>query len=150
MVTVRRAFGLPRTRPVGARPRRLLLLATLLLGLLYSHGVSTEGAGGHAVTAMLSGVVATGHTAQAERLPAAGATAAGIGAHRQRPAPHGAAGHGVEDCLSGQPQQIAPLPIPCATRSVVVPVPPLLPAVVSAADAASAHPPSVDSTILII
>ncbi|MFV8131830.1 hypothetical protein [Streptomyces syringium] len=112
--------------------------------------MSTEGAGGHAVTAMLSGVVTTGHTTQADWLPAAGATAAGIGAHRQRPAPHGAAGHGVEDCLSGQPQQIAPLPIPCATRSVVVPVPPLLQAVVSAADAASAHPPSVDSTILII
>ncbi|MFD7234829.1 hypothetical protein ACFWAT_05895 [Streptomyces syringium] len=150
MVTVRRAFGLPRTRPVGARPRRLLLLATLLLGLLYTHGVSTEGAGGHAVTAMLSGVAATGHTVEAERLPAAGATASGTGVHRQRPAPHGAAGHGVEDCLSGQPQQIAPLPIPCATRSVVVPVPPLLPTVASAADAASAHPPSVDSAILII
>ncbi|WP_370423686.1 hypothetical protein AB8O64_35000 [Streptomyces sp. QH1-20] len=112
--------------------------------------MSTEGAGGHAVTAMLSGVVATGHTAEAERLPAAGVTASGIGVQRQRPAPHGAAGHGVEDCLSGQPQQIAPLPIPCATRSVVVPVPPLLPTVASAADAASAHPPSVDSAILII
>ncbi|WP_338933104.1 hypothetical protein WEB32_33710 [Streptomyces netropsis] len=135
---------------MGAGPRRLLLLATLLLGLLYTHGLSSEGAGGHAVTAMVSGVVATGHAAEAERLPAAGGAAAGSGAHRQRPAPHGAAGHGVEDCLSAQPQQISPLPTPCATRSVVVLVPPLLQAVASAAEAASAPPPSIDSAILII
>ncbi|WP_434594106.1 DUF6153 family protein [Streptomyces sp. A5-4] len=101
MVTALRTSRLFRARSHVAGPLQVFWLAALLLGLLYTHGVSAESAaahgspGGTTTTAMASSPHAD---------------------HEVAPAHHGGgeAEHAAESCVSGQPQQGADLPAPCA------------------------------------
>ncbi|NBE50127.1 hypothetical protein [Streptomyces boluensis] len=104
MVTASRTFSPLRARMQQAGPVRVFWLATLILGLLYTHGVSAESAAHHAAPGLST-------TAMASTAP---------DDHTLAPAGHedGSAEHAAEDCLSGQPQQGVDLPEPCSTALV--------------------------------
>ncbi|WP_408909807.1 DUF6153 family protein [Streptomyces luteolus] len=104
MVTATRTTTPLRARRQVAGPLRLFWFAALILGLLYTHGVSSETAAHHvAPSAPSASIAATTSAAQDE--PAA------------PPAGHdgGSTDHAAEECLSGQPQQGVDLPAPCST-----------------------------------
>ncbi|MDI3404165.1 DUF6153 family protein [Streptomyces cavernicola] len=101
MVTATRTSSPRRARTQVAGPLRLFWFAVLILGLLYTHGVSSETAAHH---------VAPGTSTTAT------ASAAQDG-HAVSPDEHdsGSAEHAAEECLSNQPQQGVDLPEPCST-----------------------------------
>ncbi|TJZ49540.1 hypothetical protein FCH28_24900 [Streptomyces piniterrae] len=129
MATARSPFGIVRDR-VSAVPLRALWLALLLFGAMIAHGTCTESgqthpaapgpaavsspAGAHAHVAAQAHVV-THDQAAAEQSVAPSPSlqlaevdegGGGVPAH-----------HSAEVCVSGQPQQGAELPVPCAAPS---------------------------------
>ncbi|MEV0598912.1 DUF6153 family protein [Streptomyces sp. NPDC050315] len=101
MVTALRTSTPLRARPQSAGLLRVFWLAVLLLGLLYTHGVSGESAAAHNA----SGVTA----AASSTAPAA---------HESDPTHHhdeDGTGHTADHCASGQPPNGADLPTPCTT-----------------------------------
>ncbi|MGP3925139.1 DUF6153 family protein [Streptomyces sp. 8N616] len=153
MVTVRPTSSLPRTRLTWAGLLRVSWLAALLLGLLYTHGVSGESAAAHMSTGSTAASAhASSHAAEVH--PAGGGTPAehSDGHHEPAPADHDdEAGHAGPSCLSGKPQQGVDLPEPCTTPTDVVPLAAptetraLEPAVVSGS---APSPPQRDPAIL--
>ncbi|MBO8191855.1 hypothetical protein ITI46_09225 [Streptomyces oryzae] len=119
MVTARSALSMLRVRSHRAGPLRLLWLAVLLLGLLYTHGVSAESAAGHidpvsvSPAAQMSSGEAEVHGASAEGVPGTSAEhaveAAGCDEHDGG---HETA-HPAQDCVSVQPEPAGELPSPC-------------------------------------
>ncbi|MGW6707989.1 hypothetical protein ACWGDE_24285 [Streptomyces sp. NPDC054956] len=121
MVTARAAFATTRTRrPAG--PLRLLWLAALLFGFLYTHAAGAESAATH----VTGGAVAVSYVAAATDAPADHHADAD---HRDGATPDGRGGgrghsHPAEECASGQPQQGCDLPGPA-----LLPIAELTPAV---------------------
>ena len=101
MVTAARTSSPLRARTQLAGPLWLFWFAALILGLLYTHAVSSETAAHHVAPS-----VSTAATTPAEQDEGA-----------VSPAEHddGPADHAAEECLSGQPQQGVDLPAPCST-----------------------------------
>lgn len=108
MVTAWSPLCKPRARS-SAGPLRVLWLAALLFGFLYSHGVSSESAAGHLST---SAVAFSAHPAHDQT------------AQRQLQVSHGhndddqGSSHPAEECASGQPQQGPGLSAPSVTPLV--------------------------------
>lgn len=109
MVTTRRRRTAVRARSHRAGPLRVMSLAVLLLGFLYTHGVSAETTARH-----ISGV-SPSHTAVVQIAPdGVTAEAAGreSGAAGHHDGGHGASGHPPQNCLSLQPDHGSDLPAP--------------------------------------
>ncbi|MGP3984891.1 hypothetical protein [Streptomyces sp. KR80] len=120
MVTVRPTSSLSRTRRTAAGLLRMSWLAALLLGLLYTHGVSGESAAAHMATGPASTAAAAPHAVPAHPVDGGTASEHSDDRHERAPAHHDdEAGHAGPSCLSGKPQQGADLPVPCTTPSVV-------------------------------
>ncbi|MET8681945.1 DUF6153 family protein [Streptomyces sp. NPDC004647] len=135
MVTAQPTFSALRARSRRAGPLHVLWLATLLLGLLYTHGMSAEGAAGHisaAAPAAVQTVSDDGHEDGGHRETADPSV--------EGPAPgghnggHDSSAHPPQDCLSGQPEHGMELPAPC-------------PAPLDAVQTLHAHPAAVTSPI---
>lgn len=110
MVTAPPMFSVLRVRSHRAGPLRLLCLAVLLLGLVYTHGVSRESAAGHLspVSATLSAEAFAddGEPGASVQPPAEGAARGEHGGGHEGP-------HPAQDCVSSQPEHGAELPAPC-------------------------------------
>lgn len=149
MVTDRPTVSLLRACRTPAGLLRFSWLAALLLGLLYTHGISGETPAGH----MTAGTAMTATASSHEAHPVGGGTTSESGGEHQESAPaHDGdeTGHAAEGCLSGQPQQGADLPAPCTTPMGVVPLPPAQSwALRSPAESAKASsPPQRDPALL--
>ncbi|MBB1252814.1 DUF6153 family protein [Streptomyces alkaliterrae] len=111
MVTAQPVFSALRIRPHRARPGQLLWLAALLLGLLYMHGVSAEGAAGHAsplaasATAAQGNPGAGGRTTSAEHAVEGSAPDGHDGGHEDA--------HPSQACVSVPPEHGGDVPAPC-------------------------------------
>jgi hypothetical protein len=115
MVTARSLCGVLRPRS-SAGSRHLLLVAMLLFGLVYAHGVSAEGVAGHLSPASTTAVAAA-DVQLADGEP-------GAVFHGPRAKPGKATGHHddehdtshpVQECVPGQPQQGPELEAPCVS-----------------------------------
>ncbi|MBW5480573.1 hypothetical protein [Streptomyces bambusae] len=101
MITASPWTGMPRTR-AGAGPLRLLWLAALLFGFLYTHAAGADSASAHAVGAVVTAPRPTGESA------ATGHAYDRHDHHDQLPTGHGDGGghsHPAETCDAGHPQQ---------------------------------------------
>ncbi|MBD0843739.1 hypothetical protein [Streptomyces sp. TRM68416] len=127
MITARSLRRVARTRLDAGSLPRVLALAVLLFGVLLTHGMQGESAGGH--FSVHDGVH---QAAVASVLPQSAVAAADHGGGHD-PARHG------EHCASGQPQQGPVLVSPCFAASVreSTGTDDTLPPYVSAAGAAS-------------
>ncbi|MFD9207405.1 hypothetical protein ACFVZM_14160 [Streptomyces sioyaensis] len=122
MVTARPIFSVLRSRSHRAGPLRLLWLAALLLALVYTHGVSTEGAAGHTSPVLVTSAAAQavsdgderGHSAHAEHPTEAVALDEHDDGHD--------AAHPATACVSSQPEHGADLPAPCEAPLGSVPL----------------------------
>lgn len=149
MVTVRLPFSALRPRPTAAGSWRLLWLGVLLLGLLYTHGLSGESAAGHMTTGSAATATHSAHPA----VPAGDAVSAHPdGQHQPGPTHHdGEGGHPAQNCLSGDPQQSVDLPLLCLAPLGGVATPGHLTRTVPlAAEAILTPPPSRHSPVLLI
>ncbi|GHI40530.1 hypothetical protein [Streptomyces violascens] len=115
MVTARPATRALRPRSRRAGLRRLLLLAALLIGLLYSHGISAETVEGHVspLSAVPAADAPLDPVSQALLQHALDAGVAdedlcGGQDHDEREAAHAA-----HSCLAGKSEHGADLPLPC-------------------------------------
>ncbi|MGW0825359.1 hypothetical protein [Streptomyces sp. NPDC002845] len=110
MITARSFRHLVRTRGAAAPLPRVLALAVLLFGVLFTHGVNVESVKGHLAT---SAVAPTATTAEGVgvQIPLLAVTEHG-GQTENHPA------HSAEHCASGQPYQGSPLTVPCFAASV--------------------------------
>ncbi|MEV7521471.1 hypothetical protein [Streptomyces sp. NPDC091371] len=103
MVTARAASGAPRTRH-RAGPLRLLWLAALLFGFLYTHAAGADSASAH----VTGGAVTVAYAASAE--------GDDPGHHGERTPERDEEGsghsHPAETCASGHPQHGVDLPCP--------------------------------------
>ncbi|MFI9027762.1 DUF6153 family protein [Streptomyces sp. NPDC053560] len=115
MVTALRSSALLRARPQMAGPLRVFWLAALLLGLLYTHGVSGESAAAHAAP---GATASASSTVPATQEPAASHHHDGDSHHHDGDG----TGHTADHCASGQPPHGADLPTPCMTPLDVTPV----------------------------
>lgn len=118
MVVARAIRSAPRSRSRAAGSWRMWVLAALLLTLMYSHGVSAESAEGHA------------HLGAPTNTAALNAQDPGSAGHsHEAPEPHSGQGHtdhqdvpepehAAHQCVSGQPQQGAALPLPCEAQAI--------------------------------
>ncbi|MFK0292840.1 hypothetical protein ACIQU6_20515 [Streptomyces sp. NPDC090442] len=156
MVTARPATRAPypRSRRVGLR--RLLWLAALLVGLLYSHGISAESAEGHvspllAVSTAQAPVSPVSHEASVQYglddATAGGGSCRGDGHDGHE------AGHAAHDCLAGNPEHGVDLPLPSACSAGAAPTvhASLIPTGAAAATsgvAPNSSPPMGGSTVL--
>lgn len=113
MITAWLPLSGPRRRSPGA-PRRLLLVAMLLFGLVYAHGASTEGVTQHlASPKMAVSAEADAHGAGGETKPVVHeAQADSADANGNHDGDHGSS-HPAQECLPGQPQQGPALDAPC-------------------------------------
>ncbi|WKX69127.1 hypothetical protein [Streptomyces sp. XD-27] len=153
MVTARPTSSLLRTRPTSAGPVRALWLAALLLGLLYTHGLSGESVAGHMTAGSSVTAAAPVHTAHARADGGGTAVAAAADHAEPRLGPghhdHGEPGHAELDCLSGKPQHGIDLPTPCAAPPAAVPSAPVHRGAVTRRGPAETPPPPVgDPAIL--
>ncbi|MDI3387848.1 hypothetical protein QIS99_16810 [Streptomyces sp. B-S-A8] len=101
MPTASRSSAPPQARPQRAGLWRVLWLAAVLLGVLYTHGASGEIVAEH-VSPLTTGAVAS--APPLDGVPAAQAV------ERVKPPGHhggGSAEHAAQDCASGQPQEAA-------------------------------------------
>lgn len=120
MVAARPILNVLRSRSYAAGPWRTWALATLLLALFYTHGVSAESAAGHAHPGASSSVTMTTHDAIAVEH-----SHDGVGSHSgqrhadQDDAP--ASEHAAHECVSGQPEQGTELPTPCEVPMIRTP-----------------------------
>ncbi|MCA6091283.1 hypothetical protein LE181_03750 [Streptomyces sp. SCA3-4] len=155
MVTARPTSCVLRSHPSRVGLRRLLWLAALLLGLLYTHGLSAESAEGHvsalsaasAIQAPAQGGPGPSGPAQRTTGSASGDTAGdrcGVQGHDGHEP-----GHSEQTCMSGQPQHGAGLPLPCLScRGVPAPPHPSVTSTTGTGDL-MAHPPTTGgSTVL--
>lgn len=112
MVTARSPIGVLRTR-ASRGPLHLLWLALLLVGLVYTHGVSTESASHHLANGGSVSVAASGHV---PAHPADSPLGMGHFLHGSDEE-HDSEGssHPGEECMPGQPQQGAALQVPCSS-----------------------------------
>lgn len=149
MVATRPVLRMPRSRSRAAGPLRICVLAALLLAVLYTHGVSAEGAAGHAHP----GAVGSAAAPHMEEPAAGGHGHEGPGAHpdglpgdrEDAPGPDHAAHH----CVSGQPEQGVPLAAPCeSSLEAVRPPHPYGQAAVRSAGVLRAPPPFSDFTVI--
>lgn len=108
MVTAWSPSGKPRTR-FSAGPLRVLWLAALLFGFLYSHGVSAESAAGHQTA---GAVASSAHPAHSHAAGEQARVTAGHNDDGQEPT------HPAEECVSGQPQQGPAWSAPLLTPAV--------------------------------
>ena len=110
MVTNWSPLGAQWTRP-WAGLLRLFGLATLLFGLVYAHGVSTEGIAGHlnASAASTSQDVADGQSATTVVDAMQGVEVSALDSHHDDHAPS----HPAQECTPGPPQQAVTLGAPC-------------------------------------
>lgn len=148
MVTARQTPRVLRTRSASAGPLRLLWLAALLLGLLYTHGLSGESVAAHAAANSVA------HDAAPVNADASGLTAEAPDAHsddRHQPGSghHGESDHAEQDCLTVKPQHNADLSAPCATpRPVIPPAPTPTGAIAGPIDTGPAQTPVRELSIL--
>ncbi|WP_431046041.1 DUF6153 family protein [Streptomyces sp. P1-3] len=152
MVTARPPSSLLRARRTSAGPVRVVWLAALLLGLLYTHGLSGESVAGH-MAAGSSVTAASTHTARTHAEVGGTAVAAVADHPEPRLGPghhdHEESGHAAPDCLSGKPQHGIDLPMPCAAPPAAVPSAPAHHgAVMRRGPAETPPPPARDSAIL--
>ncbi|MGY5080926.1 hypothetical protein ACWIGX_28180 [Streptomyces nigrescens] len=140
MVTAQPMFSALRVRPHRAGPLRVLWLAALLLGLLYTHGVSTESAAGHTSPMSVSAAAPASSGDAGHGVPAQHAVEDAVpdehdGDHE--------AEHPAQDCLSSQPEHGADLPVPCLAPldAVQLPEPHTAVGMAKSARAVSASPP---------
>ncbi|WP_326812521.1 hypothetical protein OIE62_06235 [Streptomyces scopuliridis] len=106
MVTPRSLFGIARTRP-SASPLRMLWLALLLFGFVYTHGLSANSAAGH-VAPRANAPSAVASSVDDAHGPAGGAVA--VVAPRGGDADGHGSSHPATECVPGQPQS-APGPV---------------------------------------
>ncbi|WP_374195857.1 DUF6153 family protein [Streptomyces sp. ISL-24] len=148
MVAARPTLGILRSRLRAAGPWRLLGLATLLFALVYTHGVSAEGAAGH-VHPGASGPV-TVHTQEPAGIEHSHHRSTShederSGDHHDEPG----SDHAAHQCVSGQPQQGVDLPAPREAPLEAVQPPPHAVRLITAPAAVPRAPASVpDSTVL--
>ncbi|MFE9023897.1 DUF6153 family protein [Streptomyces sp. NPDC007808] len=151
MVAARPTLHMLRSRSRAAGPWRLLGLVTLLYALVYTHGVSAEGAAGHAHPG--ASALATVHAHEPAHEPARtehshhGSSShddGRPGGHHEEPVPD----HAAHQCVSAQPQQGVELPAPCEAPLQAV-RPPHAVRLITAPAATPRAPASVlDSTVL--
>ncbi|GAA2973333.1 hypothetical protein GCM10010446_67180 [Streptomyces enissocaesilis] len=115
MAVARATRSAPRSRSRAAGPWRTWVLTALLLTLVYSHGVSAESASGHAhlgapTNAAAPNVPDPGSAEHSHEAPGP-RPGQGHTDHQDAPEPD----HAAHQCVSGQPQQGAALPVPCET-----------------------------------
>ncbi|UQA91067.1 hypothetical protein [Streptomyces halobius] len=116
MVTAWSPSSMLRARS-SAGPLRLLWLAALLLGVLFTHGVSVESAEGHTTAGITAPVYAAavnheGQTGEAGHGDDVAYTSPALVAADDRHDGEGSS-HPAEECLSGQPHQGPDLAAPC-------------------------------------
>lgn len=147
MVTARSAFGALRTRSHRAGSQGVLWLAALLLGLLYTHGLSAETAVGHASAVTASTAVHTlfgddGHSGAGQRAAGDAAADAHGDGHKS--------GHSSQECVSGQPDRGVDVLVPCLAPLDATASPQASAAMVAASVGTASKPPSLRgrSTVL--
>lgn len=109
-------FGAPRFR-LSAGSRRLLLVAMLLFGLMYAHGVSAEGVAGHVTSASTSASAAAGtHGSSGESETAVqGPHAVPAETAEHHDDEHDSSHATTQECVPGQPQQGPEMEAPCVS-----------------------------------
>ncbi|GHC40452.1 hypothetical protein [Streptomyces cinnamoneus] len=155
MVTARPTSCVLRSRSSRVGPRRMLWWAALLLGLLYTHGLSAESAEGHvsalSAASSFQAPAPDGPGPSGPVQPTSGGATGDAAGDRCGVQGHDGhePGHTAQTCMSGQPQHGVGLPLSCLScRGVSAPPHPSVTGTTGAGDAME-HPPTTGgSTVL--
>ncbi|MFD5746991.1 hypothetical protein [Streptomyces sp. NPDC127033] len=114
MITTRPPFGIARARH-AAGPLRMLWLAALLIGFVYTHGPDAGSVAGH--VAPHGNALAAASDATVDVHGGDGTPTVSVSASRDGHGPDGPS-HPATECVPGQPQSAQAQAAPCATPRV--------------------------------